>query len=139
MRKEFSTSWISSSQPRKQRKYLHNMPLHLKNSLMSSHLSKELRLKYKMRNVPVRTGDEVLVMRGGSAKKKGKVIGVDLKKGRVKIEGLTRSKKDGSKVPILFRAHALQIVSLYMEDKKRLKHLNSKEEKKHASNKSTNA
>ena len=73
MKKEFSTSWIGSKQPRKQRKYRHNAPLHIKSKMMGSHLSKELRKKYGTRSVRIRKGDEVKIMIGKFKGKTGKI------------------------------------------------------------------
>lgn len=87
---------------------------------MSSHLSKELRKKHGIRNIAVRKGDEVLVMKGSFAKKKAKVTEVDLKKTRVVLDGITRTKKDGSKTPVYFKPHTIQIITLNVDDKKRL-------------------
>src|SRR3990167_10665607 len=102
MKKEFSTSWISSNQPRKQRKYLANAPLHIKHKFLSSNLSKELRKKHGKRNLPLRKGDDVLVMRGSSRKKKAKISEINLRKGFVHLEGIQRTKKDGAKVNVPF-------------------------------------
>jgi large subunit ribosomal protein L24 len=63
MKTDFSKSWKSSKQPRKQRKYLYNMDLHNVKKLMSAHLSKELMKKYGKRNIPIRKGDKVKIMR----------------------------------------------------------------------------
>src|SRR3990167_4812154 len=98
MKKEFSTSWISSNQPRKQRKFLANAPLHIKHKFLSANLSKDLRIKYGKRNLPLRKGDEALIMRGSFKKKNAKVTSVDLKNSRIALEGIQRNKKDGSKV-----------------------------------------
>ena len=57
MKKQFSTQWNASKQPRKQRKYLANAPLHKRHKFMSANLIKELRKKYGKRNFPVRKGD----------------------------------------------------------------------------------
>ena len=119
MKQSFSTQWIASKQPRKQRKYLFNAPLHLKHKFLSSHLSKDLRNKYGKRALPLRKGDEVLVMRGSFKGKKAKVSHVDLKNSKVAIEGIQISKKDGSKVDIYFYPSNLQIISLYLDDKRR--------------------
>ena len=126
MKQEFSTSWISSKQPRKQRKYLANAPLHLKHKFLSANLSKELRKKYAKRNLPLRKGDEVLIMRGAFKMKKAKVTSVDLKNTRIALEGIQRNKKDGSKVNVFFHPRALQILTLHLEDKQRLAILNRK-------------
>nr|AJS12173.1 50S ribosomal protein L24P [uncultured archaeon] len=120
MKKEFSTSWISSNQPRKQRKYLANAPLHIKHKFLSSNLSKELRKKHGKRNLPLRKGDDVLVMRGSSRKKKAKISEINLRKGFVYLEGIQRTKKDGAKVNVPFHPSSLQIQGLNLDDKKRI-------------------
>ena len=130
MKQEFSTHWLSSSQPRKQRKFVANAPLHIRHKFLSANLSKELRSKYGKRNLPLRKGDEVLIMRGAFKKKKAKVSSVDLKNSRVALEGIQRAKKDGSKVNVFFRPRALQIQVLDLEDKQRVRALNRKQTEK---------
>ena len=120
MKSEFSTAWKSSVQPRKQHKYRHNAPLHIKHKFLSTHLSKELRKKYGKRNLPLRKGDEVLVMRGAFKKKKAKVASVDHGRARAILEGLQRTKKDGTKISVSFNPRALQIVSLNLNDQRRI-------------------
>jgi len=120
MKKKFSTYWNSSVQPRKQRKFRVNAPLHVKRKFMSVNLSKELRKTQGKRNILVRKGDTVRVMRGKFKKKTGKVQEVDYQNLRVIIEGLQRSKKDGSKSNVPFRPSILQITALDLGDKKRL-------------------
>ena len=130
MKQKFSTSWLASCQVRKQRKYRHNAPLHLKHKFLSANLAKELRKKYSKRSAPLRTGDEVLVMRGKFAKKQGKVLKVDLKRSRVSVENLNRTKADGTKVNVYFAPSNLQIKSLNLEDRKRMKNCRKEAEKK---------
>ena len=62
-------------------------------------------------------------MRGTFKKKTGKISSVNLKKLRTTIEGLQRTKKDGSKVNVFFRPNCLQIQTLNLDDKERLKKL----------------
>lgn len=139
MKKEFSTSWVSSNQPRKQRKYVANAPLHVKHKFLSANLSKELRKKHGKRNLPLRKGDDVLVMRGSSKKKKAKVLEINLRKCFVYLEGIQRTKKDGAKVNVPFHPSTLQIQSLYMDDKKRISpHSEKKEESSKAAKESKN-
>jgi large subunit ribosomal protein L24 len=126
MKSEFSTAWLSSTQPRKQRKYGYNAPLHLKHSFLSAHLSKELRKKHSKRSMPVRKGDEVLVMCGSFKKKKAKVVTVNLKQCKIALEGIQRSKKEGAKANIWFNPSVLQIVTLNVDDKRRLSSPQSK-------------
>jgi large subunit ribosomal protein L24 len=130
MKSQFSTSWISSIQPRKQRKYLANAPLHIKHKFLSANLSKSLRDKYGKRNLPLRKGDEVLVMRGIFKKKKAKVTIVDLKNSLVVLENLQTTKKDGSKVNVYFKPSNLQIQELDLGDKERLASLQRKSSSK---------
>ena len=121
MKKEFSTAWKASKQPRKQRKYLAKAPLHLKKKFVSVNLSKELRKKHEKRNLPVKKGDIVKVMRGKFKKKQGKVLSVKLKTQKIIVEGIQVKKLDGSKVNVNLRPSNLQIIELNLEDKKRLK------------------
>jgi large subunit ribosomal protein L24 len=120
MKNKFSTSWLSSVQPRKQRKYIANAPLHIKHKFLSAHLSKALRLKYGKRNLPLRKGDDVLVMRGSFKKKKAKIVSIDLKRTRIALEGIQRTKRDGAKVNVYFHPSSLLIESLSTDDKERL-------------------
>lgn len=124
MKSHFSTSWKASKQPRKQRKFRANAPLHKKHKFLSAQLSKELRKKHGKRNIPVRKGDEVLVMRGSFRKKKAKVASVDIKKTRVVLESVQRARKDGTKVNVYFHPSNLQILTLNLDDKKRIEVLN---------------
>ena len=124
MKQEFSPQWTSSVQPRKQRKFLANAPLHARHKFLSANLSKPLREKYGKRNLPLRKGDEVLVMRGAFRKKKAKVASVDLKNTRVVLENIQRTKRDGSKVNVFFRPCVLQIEILNLDDKERVASLN---------------
>ena len=133
MKKKFSTKWKGSKQPRKQRKYLANAPLHIRKNFVSVNLSKELRGKYGKRNLVVRKGDTVKIMRGKYKKKQGKVTEVKMKIGKIMIDGIQVTKKDGSKVNVPLRASNLQIIEVGGEDKKRIK---KEEEKDHSSKRS---
>lgn len=126
MKKNFSSSWNRSKQPRKQRKYRYNAPLHTKRKFMSVHLSKELKQKYKKRNIGVRTGDKVRVLRGSFRKKEGKVERADVKHTKVYITGLEKVKRDGSKVLVPFEPSNLIITDLNIDDKKRQQTLERK-------------
>ena len=95
--KQFARSWKASKKPRKQRKYVAYLPLHLRKKLMSVHLSKDLRKKHGRRNIPVRVGDKVRVMRGEFKKKEGVVERVDRKIRKLYVTGIERLKRDGTK------------------------------------------
>ncbi len=135
MKKKFSLKWKESKQPRKQRKYRANAPLNVKRKFITCNLSKELRKKYSRRNVPVRKGDTIIILRGKLKKKKGKVLKVFLKLSKVVVEGIQVKKQDGSKVDIKLQPSNLQIIDLNMDDKKRLRLMNRNIENKKDSKK----
>jgi len=130
MKQKFSTVWKSSKQPRKQRKYSANAPLHLRKKFVSVNLSKELRKKYGKRNIPVKKGDEVKILRGKFKGKQGKITEVNLKLSKVIIEGIQTKKQDGSKVNVKLFPSNLQIKELNLDDKKRSKFLGKQSEEK---------
>jgi large subunit ribosomal protein L24 len=135
MKQEFSTKWNASKQPRKQRKYLYNLPLHLKQKLFGATLDKVLRKKLGIRNTEVKKGDEAKIMRGKLKGKMGKVDGIDRRKLRVSIEGLNVTKKDGNKVKVWFHPSNLKLIKVDEEDKKRFKRIKKQEEKNAQENK----
>lgn len=120
MKSIFSITWKRSKQPRKQRKYRYNAPLHTKRNFLSIHLSKELRTKYKKRSIPVRKGDTIKVLRGQFRKKTGKISKVDYNSIKVYIEGIEVIKKDGNKVQYPISPSNLMITTLKLDDKKRI-------------------
>lgn len=119
MKSKFSPTWKSSVQTRKQRKYLANAPLHLKQKLVSVHLSKDLRKQFGKRALPLRKGDEVKVIRGKKKGLKGKVANIDLHHSVIYLEGQLREKVSGRKVPIPFRTANLLLTEAKISDKKR--------------------
>ncbi len=125
--KKFSTNWNSSIQPRKQRKYRYNAPLHVKQKFMHVHLSSELRKKQGTRSMQVRKGDKVKVLRGKFRKQEGKVELVQLKRERLFVTGFDYAKRDGTKVLVPLRPSNLMIVALDASDKRRQATKESKE------------
>ena len=89
---------LKTKQPKKQRKRLFNLPLHLRWRLLSAPLSKELRKDLGLKRLYVRKGDIVKIVRGDWRGHEGKVMDVDLKKGRIFVEGVTIKKADGTDV-----------------------------------------
>jgi len=126
MKTEWSTTWKSSVQPRKQRKYVHNAPQHISHKLVSVHLDKKLREKYGVRALPLRKADEVKIMRGSKKGLKGKVTEVDPRGRRVYIEGQARDAIGGRKSFIPFHPSNLVITSLKAGDKLREKVISRK-------------
>jgi len=114
-----AVKWVKSSQPKKQRRALFNAPLHKRQKLMSATLSPELRKQYGVRSLPVRVGDEVVIMRGGFRGHKGKVTRVDLRRMRIYVEGATINNARGE--PRYYPIHPsnVMIVTLNLDDKRR--------------------
>lgn len=123
MKTQFSRHWIRSAQPRKQRKYRYNAPMHVRRKLVSAHLEKGLRKDYNKRSLPVRKGDEVRVTRGKFAGTKGKISRVDLKRLKIYIENAKVKKVSGQEVELPIDPSNVVITNLNLDDKKRKKFL----------------
>ena len=124
---EFSRSWSSSIKPGKQRKYRFKAPLHIKHKLLGAHLSKDLRTKYKKRAFPVRKGDKVKIMIGKFRGIIGEIERVDTRKSKVFVKGAELKKKEGAPaVSYPIHASKLQVITLNLNDKKRIKALERK-------------
>lgn len=121
MKQKFSKAWKGSKQPRKQRKFLANAPLHIKRKILSVNLSKDLRKKHGKRNIVVRKDDKVKIMRGKFKGKQGKVLNVKTKMNAIYVEGIQVKKRDGSKSNVRLKPSNLQIIELNLEDKRRLR------------------
>lgn len=119
MKKEWSKNWRESIQPRKQRKYRFNAPLHIARNFLAAHLSKDLRKKYGIRAVIARKGDKVKIMRGQFKNKIGAIENVSINFQRIAVEGATFTARDGKKKPYPIHPSNLMIVELNLEDKKR--------------------
>jgi len=120
MKTAFSKTWKSSIQPRKQRKYAYNAPLHIRRKKLAAHLSKDLRTKHKFRSIQIKSGDKVKVVRGQYRGKTGKIERVNAKDCKVFITGIDITKKEGTKVMYPFHPSNLIITELNLDDKKRI-------------------
>src|SRR3990167_7672736 len=112
MKNKFSTKWKASSQPRKQRKYRANAPLHIRKKFVNLNLSKDLRKKQKKRSLQAKKGDKVKIMRGKFKGEVGKILEVNLKSSKIIVEGIQAKKQDGSKVNLKLQPSNLQIIEL---------------------------
>jgi len=126
MKIKFSKNWLSSKQPRKQRKYRIHAPLHIKGNFLSVHLSPELRKKYNFRAFRIRVGDKVKIMRGQYKGQENKVSKVSIKDNRVYLEKKQLTKIDGNVSNIKFSPSNLMIIDINLNDKKRKLKLESK-------------
>jgi large subunit ribosomal protein L24 len=119
MKQEWSRKWSGSSQPRKQRKYRHNAPLHTRHKFLSAHLSPYLRRHFGRRSFPLRKGDEVEVMVGKLKGKRGIVDKIKTMEGKVYVDNVKVKKVDGSEVMIALEPSNIKIIKLNVDDKKR--------------------
>ena len=117
---------MKTTKPRKQRKRLHQAPLHKRYKRFSAPLSPKLKASHNTKSVPVRTGDTVQIIAGDRKGFEGKVAGVDRRKYRVFVEGVTREKVDGTKVPIPIHPSKVIITQLNLDDKWRREALKRK-------------
>jgi len=126
MKAKFSTTWNASKKPRKQRKFQHNAPLHIKKKFLGVHLDKELRKTYSTRTIRIRSGDKVVVLRGKFKKLIGKVESVDTKNANVFVVGADVQRKDGTKGLYPINPSNLKIIELNLDDQRRKKSLTRK-------------
>jgi large subunit ribosomal protein L24 len=112
-----------SKKPSKARKAHFQAPLHRRSKRVRAPLSEELREKYRVRNVRVRVGDGVRVLRGEFKGVEGKVTRVFTDSGRLAIEGVTRPKIRGGTVPVKIHASKVLVTSLNLEDARRRRRL----------------
>uniref|UniRef100_A0A7C2SK52 Large ribosomal subunit protein uL24 n=1 Tax=Archaeoglobus fulgidus TaxID=2234 RepID=A0A7C2SK52_ARCFL len=111
-----------SKQPRKQRRWLYRtIKLHERHKLLHATLSEELRKKYGKRAIRVRKGDKVRIMRGQFAGHEGRVIEVDMKRCRIKVDGATVTKADGTEVAVPIHPSNVMIIDLGKIDEVRKK------------------
>jgi large subunit ribosomal protein L24 len=90
---------------------------------LSARLSDELREEYGKKSIPVRKGDTVKIMRGDFVGHEGKVEKVNLKKGRIYVEGVTVRKADGTERFYPIHPSNVKIIKLEMKDEERRKAL----------------
>lgn len=96
---------------------------------MNVHFSEDLRKEYKKRAFPIRTGDKVKILRGSFRGSTGKVSAVITGKSRLQIEGIERTKADGSKIKAPVHSSNVEIIELNLSDEKRKKKVKTSDEK----------
>jgi large subunit ribosomal protein L24 len=85
-----------------------------------SRLSNELSEKHSLKAIRPVKGDAVRIVRGGFKGIEGKITGLDTKRGKLYVEGVTREKIAGGKTsPVPIDASKVVITSLNLEDKQR--------------------
>lgn len=105
-----------STQPRKERKTLYNLPAHKRRGQISAHLDESLLLKYNTRSVVLRKGDTVRIMRGEFKGTSGKILTVNTRTRKVTVDGVTVSKAKSTQVARPLDASNLVITKLDLTD-----------------------
>ncbi|UCE11300.1 MAG: 50S ribosomal protein L24 [Candidatus Thorarchaeota archaeon] len=113
------TKKTSSKSPRKQRRSIHKSPLHTHKSMLRCRLDEFLREEYGLRNIVIKKGDLVRVMRGQFRDTEGKVIRVDYQKVRVYLDSATTTKADGKEVQVPVHPSNLMLVKLELDDERK--------------------
>ncbi len=115
-----------SSQPRKIRKRLYNLPHHRRHKVMVAPLTKEAVEKYGVKRMSIRRGDTVIIRKGRFKGVMGKVVEVIPKKFKVYVEGATLKRAGGSIIHYPIYAWNVAIVDLDLSDPKRREILDRK-------------
>jgi large subunit ribosomal protein L24 len=98
----------------------------MKRKFISAPLSPSLRAEHGTRSMPVIVDDTVSITKGDRKLSEGRVLRVDPSKSRISIEGVTRSRQDGSTVQIPIRAENLILTRLNLNDQWRRRLLERK-------------
>ena len=105
-----------AKKPSTVRRNMYNAPNHKKRKYLSAPLSPSLRAEYGIRSMPVVTNDTVNITKGDRKLAEGKVLRVDTKDRKIYIEGVTRTRQDGSTVQIPIRTENVMITRLHLDD-----------------------
>ncbi len=108
------------------RRNMYNAPNHKKRKYLSAPLSPSLRAEYGTRSMPVVVNDTVNITKGDRKLAEGKVLRVDTKDRKIYIEGVTRTRQDGSTVQIPIRTENVMITRLHLDDEWRRNKLERK-------------
>jgi ribosomal protein uL24 len=104
-----------SSSRRKSRKRHFQAPSSERRKIMSASLDKSNREKYNIRSLPIRQGDEVVVVRGSLKGREGKVKTVYRRRYVIYVEKLTREKANGTQVPIPIHPSNVRITKIHLD------------------------
>jgi large subunit ribosomal protein L24 len=110
---------VGNTKPSTVRKQQKNAPNHLKRRYISAPLSPNLKTQYGTRTLTVVENDTVSITKGDKKLAEGKVLRVNTNDGKLYIEGITRTRLDGSTVQIPVRAENVMITKLNLDDNRR--------------------
>jgi large subunit ribosomal protein L24 len=110
---------VGNTKPSTVRKQQKNAPIHIRRRYISAPLSPSLKTQYGARTMTVVENDTVTITKGDRKLAEGKVLRVNTRDCRVYIEGVTRTRLDGSTVQIPVRAENVMITKLNLDDNRR--------------------
>jgi large subunit ribosomal protein L24 len=110
---------VGNTKPSTVRKHQKNAPMHIKRRYLSAPLSPNLKTQYGARTMTVIENDTVTITKGDRKLTEGKVLRVNTTDCKVYIEGVTRTRLDGSTVQIPVRAENVMITKLNLDDNRR--------------------
>ena len=102
--------------PSTARRRRYNAPNHIKRKFLSAPLSPNIRAEDGTRSMPVIVDDTVSITKGDRKLSEGKVLKVNTAESKVYIEGVTRTRQDGSMVQIPIMAANVIITRLNLDD-----------------------
>ena len=105
-----------ASKPSTVRKRQFSAPAHERRKFLSAPLSPNLKSQYGTRTLPLIEEDTVSITKGDRKLTEGKVLRVNTKEGKLYVEGVTRTRLDGSTVQIPVRAENVMITKLKLDD-----------------------
>jgi len=107
---------IQSKKPRKQRKSLFNYKNHQRSKLLSTRVADFLREEYGIKNLPLRVGDDVRIVKGEFKDFEGEVIEITRDQ-RAKIKEAKFEKSDGTEFNPSIHISNL-IITKFIKEKK---------------------
>lgn len=110
---------MKTKKPGKQRKRNAEAPMHRRQKKMSALLEKDLREDLERRNLPLKSGDEVKVMRGDFKDTEDEIRDVDLGSMKVTLENLKKEKVDGTEVRPKLDPSNIMILEPDLSDRER--------------------
>lgn len=114
----------ASKKPRKQRKYQYTISKNEAHKLMTAPLSKKLRDEKGFRNLPVREGDNVKIVRGQYKGRSGRVTRTDPQNQKIMVDGIVNKKTDSTEIPVPIHPSNVVIEKYNERDRARLELIN---------------
>jgi len=120
-----------NTKPRTVHRHQHEALVQARRKYLSASLSPNLQSQYPgVKTMIVIEDDSIQIVKGDRKMTEGKVLHVNTKTGKISIEGVNRTRLDGTTVQIPIRVENLMITKLNLKDNWRKKILDRKGAKK---------